>query len=67
MDGAVDATPAEQRRVRRVDDGVDVERRDVGSNRLDAHDASRPQPALHGPFQVAPCAMHAPTAKITLL
>src|SRR5262249_20033685 len=30
MDGAVDAAAADQRMVRRVDDGVDVKRRDVG-------------------------------------
>ena len=30
MDRPVDAAAAEQRRIRRVDDGVDIERRDVG-------------------------------------
>jgi hypothetical protein len=35
MDGAVDAAAAEQRGVGSVDDGVDVERRDVGDADLE--------------------------------
>ena len=35
MDGAVDAAAAEQRPVGRVDDGIDVERRDVGDANLE--------------------------------
>ena len=32
MDGAIDATPAEERRVRGIDDGVNAQRGDVGNN-----------------------------------
>ena len=32
MDRAIDAAPAEQRRIRRVDDGVNAQRRDIGNN-----------------------------------
>jgi hypothetical protein len=31
MDGAIDASAAKQRPVRRIDDGIDVERRDIGN------------------------------------
>jgi hypothetical protein len=41
MDGAVDAAAAEQRAVRRVDDGVDVERRDVGHADFEQRRADR--------------------------
>ena len=32
MDRAIDAAPAKERRIRRVDDGVNAQRRDVGNN-----------------------------------
>jgi hypothetical protein len=32
MDRAIDAAPAKERRVRRIDDGVNTERGDVGNN-----------------------------------
>jgi hypothetical protein len=32
MDRAIDAAPAEERRIRRVDDGVNAQRGDVGNN-----------------------------------
>ena len=35
MNGAVDAAATEQRPVGRVDDGIDVERRDVGDANLE--------------------------------
>ena len=35
MDGAVDAATAEQRAVGRVDDGLDIERRDIGDANLE--------------------------------
>ena len=32
MDRAIDAAPAKERRIRRVDDGVNAQRGDVGNN-----------------------------------
>jgi hypothetical protein len=32
MDRAVDAATAQQRTVRRIDDGIDIKRRDVGDD-----------------------------------
>ena len=34
MNRAIDATAAEQRGVRRIDDGIDIERRDIGDDNV---------------------------------
>ena len=39
MDCAIDAAPAKERRIRRVDDGVNAQRRNVGNNEF------QPRPA----------------------
>ena len=60
MDGAVDAAAAEQRRVGRIDDGVDVERRDVGDadfepRRADLGGQERWRGWGHGAMVAQPC------------
>ena len=63
MDGAIDASPAQQAGVRRIDDGVDVETRDI-SNLYANHclNSANPvmppdhNPAVRWPYKVSPTA-----------